>query len=430
MTNQDAAAHQQAEDARNASRAAAREQREQVAHDEATDGSSAAGEAAAGSCATDKPGQQEDSSAKGEPGPQDEEETGPPMCWICYDGNLEDMVAPCLCKGSLKWAHARCLAQWINANLDRSRLDASCPQCKEEYRIKKLPQRAAGATGGASPVPTPLSQPWPSTSLLPRLGVLRELDESLAADVQARLQLLGAALLPHILSVLVPLLYVGLHVAADADARSPRLTIGAFAGEQRPQTVVTWLEAHLGARFAPPADLQPPAITVAWSATYVQLQSTCTIAIVMVFLLLEFGYYEWVVWEEDMPALAVPGLSACVRWLARTYWGQLALLLNVPFLRMVRGLVAVWGTLLVRPWRAAHDFIWWLCYEVFTSKMEVFCTTSISVLVLGLWLYVAHKELMRCRQHVVRATRFLVIGDITIANRDDASAVVASAHMQ
>ena len=112
-------------------------------------------------------------------------------------------------------------------------------------------------------------QPWPASCLLPKLSVLRELDEMLAKEIKERLHLLFVALLPHLLSLCVPLAYVALYVL-DSDPDGKKLSLADFSGANRPRTLATWVEEQLGPDFAPSVTA-PPDILVAWSKTYVAL---------------------------------------------------------------------------------------------------------------------------------------------------------------
>ena len=56
-------------------------------------------------------------------------------CRICLsteDGDL--MVQPCMCKGSLQWAHVSCLQSWVH-----ERRQLLCEICKSTYKEEYLP---------------------------------------------------------------------------------------------------------------------------------------------------------------------------------------------------------------------------------------------------------------------------------------------------
>jgi tetratricopeptide (TPR) repeat protein len=63
--------------------------------------------------------------------PEDEEEKKCRVCW----GDEDDgpLVQPCVCRGSMKWIHERCLEKWRRTG---ARVDAAyrCGQCMDEYR--------------------------------------------------------------------------------------------------------------------------------------------------------------------------------------------------------------------------------------------------------------------------------------------------------
>lgn len=51
-------------------------------------------------------------------------------CRICQDEDLESLLeAPCLCRGSLKYAHRRCVQRWC-----RVKGNTTCEICKQQFR--------------------------------------------------------------------------------------------------------------------------------------------------------------------------------------------------------------------------------------------------------------------------------------------------------
>jgi len=41
------------------------------------------------------------------------------MCAICHSSEIisdNDLVSPCLCRGSIRWQHQKCLTQWVNTS--------------------------------------------------------------------------------------------------------------------------------------------------------------------------------------------------------------------------------------------------------------------------------------------------------------------------
>ncbi len=60
------------------------------------------------------------------------------VCRICLSDDEEsNMIAPCLCSGTNKFVHRRCLEHWCEVS---SRTDARtlCPNCRQEYTFEKL----------------------------------------------------------------------------------------------------------------------------------------------------------------------------------------------------------------------------------------------------------------------------------------------------
>jgi E3 ubiquitin-protein ligase DOA10 len=54
-------------------------------------------------------------------------------CRICLDSdNEEDLIAPCVCKGSHKWVHRACLDKWRCSNEEAFR---KCSDCKTSFVI-------------------------------------------------------------------------------------------------------------------------------------------------------------------------------------------------------------------------------------------------------------------------------------------------------
>ena len=55
------------------------------------------------------------------------------MCRICYEGG-EGLIAPCLCTGSSKWVHRRCLDNW-RATRHNEQSFTHCTTCNYKYRL-------------------------------------------------------------------------------------------------------------------------------------------------------------------------------------------------------------------------------------------------------------------------------------------------------
>lgn len=58
------------------------------------------------------------------------------QCRICYgEDDPDDLICPCLCKGSQKYVHTECLNSW------RQQSELSyyqCPTCQYKYRIQRV----------------------------------------------------------------------------------------------------------------------------------------------------------------------------------------------------------------------------------------------------------------------------------------------------
>eukprot|EP00435_Cladocopium_sp_Y103_P069299 s436_g33.t1 len=59
------------------------------------------------------------------------------QCRICLEDGGPDLIAPCLCKGSGKWVHRRCLDHW-RARGQGSRTFTHCPNCHFGYLMELM----------------------------------------------------------------------------------------------------------------------------------------------------------------------------------------------------------------------------------------------------------------------------------------------------
>lgn len=57
------------------------------------------------------------------------------QCRICLQNGGNDLIAPCLCKGTTKWVHRKCLDQW-RANGQGRRTFTHCPNCQFAYLMQ------------------------------------------------------------------------------------------------------------------------------------------------------------------------------------------------------------------------------------------------------------------------------------------------------
>ena len=60
------------------------------------------------------------------------------ICRICYE-SIETpdnkLFAPCLCDGSSKYVHQKCLEDWRDHNNISSEAYHKCMECKTEYKL-------------------------------------------------------------------------------------------------------------------------------------------------------------------------------------------------------------------------------------------------------------------------------------------------------
>lgn len=55
-----------------------------------------------------------------------------PMCRICLSADsTENLISPCLCKGTIAFVHPECLEYYLN-----QRNEKKCPVCKYEFKTK------------------------------------------------------------------------------------------------------------------------------------------------------------------------------------------------------------------------------------------------------------------------------------------------------
>ena len=54
-------------------------------------------------------------------------------CRICLDDcEQNDMISPCLCRGTSKYVHRKCLNQWMISNTNQN-AGSKCQECNFEY---------------------------------------------------------------------------------------------------------------------------------------------------------------------------------------------------------------------------------------------------------------------------------------------------------
>lgn len=63
------------------------------------------------------------------------------QCRICLDGpnaeaELGRLISPCLCRGSIRYVHIRCLERWRKTSVSQGAFFA-CPQCHYQYRFAR-----------------------------------------------------------------------------------------------------------------------------------------------------------------------------------------------------------------------------------------------------------------------------------------------------
>lgn len=59
-----------------------------------------------------------------------------PFCRICHDDeNMEKLISPCNCKGSLNYCHSSCLHTWLTEKVKKLK-EPSCEICKCKYEVR------------------------------------------------------------------------------------------------------------------------------------------------------------------------------------------------------------------------------------------------------------------------------------------------------
>ena len=57
-------------------------------------------------------------------------------CRICLEeDDIENLISPCLCRGTTKYIHEKCLNEWRTLSENREN-EKICPQCKFEYHLE------------------------------------------------------------------------------------------------------------------------------------------------------------------------------------------------------------------------------------------------------------------------------------------------------
>ncbi len=71
------------------------------------------------------------------PGPPSQTPPAVPECRFCFEPALagDPLIAPCLCSGSSKFVHDRCLRKWRLMNYGRAPF-VRCMECRAAYRIR------------------------------------------------------------------------------------------------------------------------------------------------------------------------------------------------------------------------------------------------------------------------------------------------------
>ena len=61
-------------------------------------------------------------------------------CRYCFEGEINDdeLISPCLCKGTQKYIHLKCLQNWRSINKDNPEKRDFCEICKYHYVVKNI----------------------------------------------------------------------------------------------------------------------------------------------------------------------------------------------------------------------------------------------------------------------------------------------------
>ncbi|KAM3174049.1 hypothetical protein ACTXT7_011322 [Hymenolepis weldensis] len=89
---------------------------------------------------------------------------GYPFCRICHDSSVDEtlgrLIAPCLCDGSLKYVHEKCIQRWIDISNSKR-----CELCHFEYEMNSYtkPLKEASVAWALYALITNLASPGVST---------------------------------------------------------------------------------------------------------------------------------------------------------------------------------------------------------------------------------------------------------------------------
>lgn len=60
---------------------------------------------------------------------------GMPFCRICYGSQIENMIEPCSCRGTIAHVHKQCLEKWLSEKESKT-----CELCAHKYNVEVVPK--------------------------------------------------------------------------------------------------------------------------------------------------------------------------------------------------------------------------------------------------------------------------------------------------
>jgi cytidine deaminase len=335
------------------------------------------------------------------------------QCWICFESS-GTFVAPCKCKGSVRFVHQKCLKEWLKTS-DNA---IACPQCKFAYRFASAVQASEGE--GPSQF-----DPWPAHQLLPSWRIFlprQRLPPGFAGGLGWDIIRSWCMLVPHIIILLSYLSQWRqyLHVAA----RGPDIAI--------PHEKLAELLASVAPTLFPlPSAELAPFVDKDWSQLYADMQDTHLYCIAAMFVGEHvspyLGYPDWS--EFLVPELDYhPTVDLLLRHLAGLVHQDVLpkiqfalsyiLRINGPHLRLLRVTVQQLVVPLVRPVPALHSLARGFVYYGLSSRTETVLLMAQSVLCVCLFYRALQRHMGVLR---AKAARTLALAaDVAEYDKDKA----------
>jgi hypothetical protein len=333
----------------------------------------------------------------------DASDAGERQCWICFESSGV-LIAPCRCKGSVRFVHQKCLKEWLKTSADA----IACPQCKFAYRFVSAAQASENA-----------EDPWPVHQLFPswRLFRRQRLPPRFVRELRWDIIRSWFMLVPHVIILLSYLFHWLQYI--QLPARGPDIAI--------PHEKLAELLASVApTRFPLPSAEFRPFVDKDWSQLYMQIAGAHNnwLAALLVGEQVEplLGYTSWS--EFLVPELDFhPTVDLLLRPLAGLMHQDVLpyiqdmlsyfLRSNVPHLRMLRMFVQQLVVPLVRPVPALHSLARGFVYYGLSSRTETVLAAAQSALCVCLFYRALQRHMGVLR---AKAARTLALAaDVAVA---------------